>query len=182
MSQLKTHIDTLTKKELDAFAQEFYGVNLDQRKSKGAMAKVLIEAADVTVPLKQLPWEELLIEEIKELETIEPEVIEPEVIEPEVIVPELDLTQITEPDLAPALEVAEDFKPLPQPFKNGAKRFMVVPIDAVESYQKLAAGDIEISAVLASSRRAVESIIFYVERDGEVLVRESRNSRFITLK
>ncbi|QIW91048.1 hypothetical protein PVA8_191 [Vibrio phage PVA8] len=163
MSQLKTHADSLTKAELDEFAQEYYGIELDRRKSKGAMTKALLEGAEGKTPLKQLPWEELLLEE-----TPDP------VVE----------TKVKEESEAVKVELPKDdsFEPLPLPFKRGHERFMIASDSAVESAKGIVAGKASLDDVLASDLRVVKSILHYVEQDGKVLVRETRNSQFITIK
>ncbi|AGN30037.1 hypothetical protein VPFG_00032 [Vibrio phage nt-1] len=162
MSQLKTHADSLTKAELDEFAQEFYGIELDRRKSKGAMTKALIEAAEDKTPLKQLPWEELLLEET-------PEVVEtPASVEPVV--------------QAVVVEQDASFVPLPLSFRRGKERFMIATDTAVKSAQAILADESTISDAKESDLRTVNSILHYVSQDGQVLVRETRNSQFITIK
>ncbi len=164
MSQLKTHADSLTKTELDEFAQEFYGIELDRRKSKGAMTKALIEAAEEKTPLKQLPWEELLVEET------------PEIAEPEA------LTDAITTEVKVELPKDDSFEPLPLPFKRGFERFMVATDSAVSSAKAILSGQAAIESVIASDLRLVKTILHYVEKDGKVLVRETRNSQFITIQ
>lgn len=166
MSQLKTHADSLTKAELDEFAQEYFGIELDRRKSKGAMTKALLEGAEDKTPLKQLPWEELLLEE-----TPEPEAL---------VVPE----PVAEVKETPVVELPKDesFSPIKLAFKRGAEQFMIASASAVVSATAILSGKDTLESVLASDLRVVKSILHYVERDGKVLVRETRNSQFITIK
>ncbi len=167
MSQLKTHADSLTKAELDEFAQEYFGIDLDRRKSKGAMTKALLEAAEDKTPLKQLPWEELLLEE-----TPEPEAE---------VVPE-PVAEVKETSVAVELPKDESFSPIKLAFKRGAEQFMIASASAVDSATAILSGKDTLESVLASDLRVVKSILHYVERDGKVLVRETRNSQFITIK
>ncbi|URQ03566.1 prohead protease inhibitor [Vibrio phage PVA23] len=162
MSQLKKHAESLTKEKLDEFAKEYYGIELDRRKSKGAMTKKLVEEAEGKTPLKQLPWEELLVEtkeEIKEISEVKPEVVE----------------KVELPN-------DESFEPMPLPFRRGREFFMTASDSAVKSAKAIIAGDGSLDDVLASDLRVVKSILHYVEKDGKVLVRETRNSQFITIK
>ncbi|ALP47488.1 hypothetical protein [Vibrio phage XZ1] len=165
MSQLKKHAESLTKEKLDEFAKEYYGIELDRRKSKGAMAKKLVEEAEGKTPLKQLPWEELLVEtkdetkEIKEISEVKTEVVD-----------------------KVELPIDESFEPMPLPFRRGREFFMTASDSAVTSAEAIIAGDGSLDDVLASDLRVVKSILHYVEKDGKVLVRETRNSQFITIK
>ncbi|CAM0035832.1 prohead protease inhibitor [Vibrio phage F86] len=173
MGQLKTHVDSLTKSDLDEFAREFYGIELDRRKSKGAMTKALIDQAETTMPLKPLPWEELLVETSTEDEIAA--VVENETLKSTVEVETPKAARVE-------VEVEENFVPLRTPFKRGGEPFLTITLSAVEFYQALKAGTVSLSDVPKADERAVKTILYYVERDGELLVRETRNSRFIELK
>ncbi|QNJ54731.1 prohead protease inhibitor [Vibrio phage vB_ValM_R10Z] len=164
MSQLKTHAESLTKAELDEFAKEYYGVELDRRKSKGAMAKKLVEEAETKTPLKQLPWEELLVETEDKPDPI----VETKPVETKEVVVELPKD--------------DSFEPMPLPFRRGREFFMTASDSAVKSAKAIIAGDGSLDDVLASDLRVVKSILHYVDKDGKVLVRETRNSQFITIK
>ncbi len=171
MSQLTKHAETLTKVELDEFATEFYGADLDRRKSKGAMTKALTAFAETNAPLKPLPWEELLVETPAE-----------EVVEVAVAA-SAPVAEVEAPKAEPVkVEVEGDFVPFRKPFKRGAEQFLTITLSAVEFYQALKAGTVSLSDLPKADERAVKTILFYVERDGKLLVRETRNSRFIELK
>lgn len=176
MSQLKKHVDALTKSELDEFATEYYGINLDRRKSKGAMAKKLISDADVTSPLKPLPWEELLVEQLeKEAEVQTDEVQTDEVITDEVQTDEAKTEKVD-------LVVDQSFEPIPLSFKRGLERFMITTDTAATIAQSIIDGKSSKDGVIKSDVRLVDSILHHVAVSGEVLVRETRNSQFIKIK
>ncbi len=184
MSELTKHANTLTKTKILEFSQEYYGEGLNDRASKGAMIKQLEKIAEEKTPLKPLPWEELLLEEESSVETKEvqqevtDEIVDATDAEDSAEVKPVDLVDLVEPVEDVAIEA--HFKPIDLDYKNGDERYMIVTFDSVESYKKIKAGEISLNDV-KNSVEEVKSIFYYVQRNGSVLVRETRNSRFIEL-
>ncbi|CAL9980507.1 prohead protease inhibitor [Vibrio phage D481] len=173
MSQLTKHADTLTKGELDAFAKEYYGLDLDRRKSKGAMTKALVEHDQTNAPVKPLPWEELLVETPAEETEVTEEVAGAKA--PAAPVEAEQETKVVE------TKVDASFVPARLPFKRDGVPFMTASASVVDFVAELKSGKVSLEQCPRSDEKAVKSILFYIERDGKVLVRETRNSRFIEL-
>lgn len=179
--QLEQYLDTLERKEIDAFAKEYYGISIDGRLSKPKMiAKLLKETIEID-PLKQLPYEELLLED-----KIDETVVEEIPVEEDTIIETVDEEEETKSETVvedvivketKVNEFKESFIPFKLPFKYYDKQFIPVDFAVIDVVKSVLSGD----KTLEDCDDLVKSLVYYVEKEGSVLVRETRNSAFITI-
>lgn len=174
MSQLKTHAESLTKVEVDEFAQEYFGIQLDRRKSKGAMVRTLLEKAEGTDPLKPLPWEELLVEDSESDAPLAPESVSKVDDDDDGTIAPMDVEKPSPVELA-------GFTPVVLPYKRGGEPFIPVHFEVVEMVRGILDGSKTVDDI-THQEHIIKSILWYVENDGKCLVRETRHSDFITFQ
>lgn len=177
---LTDHIKTLDKRDLDKFAIEYYGVQLDRRKSKEKMEKQLLDEVYDKDPLKPLPWEELLLEtdttsisdegNSEDIEILDHSNL---VVTEETNTEELIITNDDEHNTQKDVPVVPEinFEPSWTPTLT-CSRGVYYPIN----WQVL-------DRYLAGDRTSQDSqtIEYWIRKNGKLIVRESRNSRFIEL-
>lgn len=174
---METYIEGLSKAEFDEFATEFFGVELDRRKSKKVMVEQFEEATKGKEPLKKLPFESapLVVEAEEELIVVKAVGDKDPVIEPEVLESMEEVEETGE-----VLEVDPEFVPAWAPTMiRGEQKFANVNWISVLAWQ---GGARDAVPGLDSLSNDIATINHWIAKDGELLVRETRNSRFITLK
>lgn len=220
MSQLTEYLAGLSKDKIDAFASEYFGVQLDKRQTKDVMINTLAEAAVDKTPLKQLPYEELLLEQSQDSTVVEEVVLDGatkvEDSEPAVVVDETTIevgetiasdvadnsadvassidngtTNVTSESIIPGTESGTVepanvdstilFKPCFElGFKNGADKFAVISYQVTDFLDKLKAETASLAYADSRIAAEVKTAIYYAKRYGSVILRETRNSRFLT--
>lgn len=171
---MEQYIEGLSKAELDAFATEYFEVDLDRRKSKKVMVEQLNKAIEGTAPVKPLPF---VAEDDNEELVVVNAIVEEEVETPEEIVEvDVSIDSDEEPWLPPVVE--EGFEPAWElNLVNGDKPYANVDFRSINAF--LAGDETSVDSSIESD---LKTIRHWIAKNGEVLVRESANSRFVTLK
>ena len=191
---LETYTKELNKREFDDFAKEYYGINLDSRSNRKTMDELffaIIETEDKS-PLKQLPFEELLVEdnvveslkaddnEITSAEVLDEIIINESIIDSTVILSEDQLEEGETIEDEPVKEIDIEFKPsFELNFKNGPDLYSVVSYTVTDFLESMKNG-IDISEALDRDLPSINTVMHYITKFGKVMLRETRNSRFIT--
>ena len=177
MKELMDYVKGLTsKKALDEFAMEYYGIKLDRRKKLDIMLTTFEKKAKDTVALKSLPFEEEgNVQEVKEIpdnssdDTLV-EVEETTEVEEETETEETteveEETETTEVEISPHY-----YTPKWAPCFTGPNgKYAPLHWQIVEAW-------------LSGDRDTpdAKTIAHWITVDGSLLVRESRNSRFVLL-
>lgn len=180
MEALKEYVQNVLvdNKSLKDFAEKYYGIELDARRKRASMESDFFEQIKDIEPKEPLPFEELLLEE-------EPPVTPSVTLEEKTdIITEDEHKSLSE--VISGYEYASKLPTFELNFKLGADMFTVVSFKVTDALDKVVRKEKtleQVSNELENGHRKVFfNLLWYINQNGKVLVRETRNSKFITYK
>lgn len=172
------------KKSLDKFATEYFGLSLDGRSSAKTLRKEILEAAQTTDPIKQLPFENEedlpTTNQIEGYNDILPNGSKGSEIES---LPNSGVSAHEPPVEESLFEFEDGYRPsFELIYKLNGTQFTLVHFKVTDSLIALQKHTLEFDDIEPAFQRSVKSALWYIKFQGSILLRESRNSQYITFK